>query len=318
MREKWLTQPLRLLWWVFFQPTVWAKQQQALGVKTDSRSDFSILSVRKDIRSNPNLREHLIQMFLANFYGLAIGLLTFMPLAEAIRIMFTPNATFNISNVALGVTVGVAVGVVFGVAGGLAGGLAFGVAVGVAFGLAVGVAGGVVGIVVGGLAVGVAGGVALGVALGVTVGVVGGLLTWFELIDKIINPIQIGFYVAIIDIFIIWLLYFRIPFYLIYLPWNTFLYLLLRNSLGNTVSLYRWSPQNKDELIWLRLFFLDGQLVLLTQADRSAGLAAIDQVASSFRQSWAAQKAIERLLLQEFKQINNLLALTSIRQTVSW
>jgi len=106
--------------------------------------------------------------------------------------------------------------------------------------------------------------------------------------------------------------------YVVYFFWNSFLYILMRNRLGDLPTLYARCPQNWDELIWPRLFFLDGQLLLLTKTNRQAGLAAIDAVAASFRQGWAAQRAGQRLLLLEMSQVQNISELAAIRETVAW
>ncbi|MCP4425028.1 MAG: ATP-binding protein, partial [Chloroflexi bacterium] len=128
----------------------------------------------------------------------------------------------------------------------------------------------------------------------------------------------VGLFIALIDIPIIWLLYFRLPFYLLYLIWNTLLYRLMRNRLGSPVALYRLSPQNWDELIWPPLPFLDRMLKLLAQENRDRGLAAIDAVASSFRQRWAAQRACERLLVAELTAPQTAVELAALNKQVGW
>lgn len=327
-RETWLTQPLRLLYWVFFKPITLANYQRAFDVKTDNRGDFSLLSARREIRRNPALRQYFGQMFLANAYGLALGLLVLMPLAEGLRALLTPDATFNLLNIAFGVAVGVAVGVAAGVAVGVTVGVTYGMAVGVAVGVVVGVVRGVeVGIVAGvtyGMVVGVVAGVAFGVALGVWRGVAAGVEVGLMagvvvgIMAGVVVSVALAVAVGVYTIVITWLFYFRIPLYLAYVPWNTTAYFAMRNALGNAVSWYRRCPQNWDELIWFRLFFLDGQLVALTQADRAAGLAAIDAVAASFRQGWAARRAVERLLVDEFAQVDTVADLAAVRERVAW
>ncbi|HRQ40637.1 MAG TPA: hypothetical protein PLD25_22200, partial [Chloroflexota bacterium] len=139
MIDTWLTTPARLLYWSFFKPLTLRAYQRQFGVKLDSNGDFSLLSVRRQLRTNPALRRYVAQMGVA----LLLGLLPLFPLsvlAEMIRVAVTPDAVFNWAYVAGGVAFGVAVGVAVGVAGGVAVGVAFGVAVGVAGGVAFGVA----------------------------------------------------------------------------------------------------------------------------------------------------------------------------------
>ncbi|MCP4429157.1 MAG: hypothetical protein GY803_32120, partial [Chloroflexi bacterium] len=99
MIQTWLMTPLRLLYWVFFKPLTLAAHNRRLGIEVDSSGDFSVLSVRKRLRGEPAVRRHTAQMGLAWLWGLLI----FMPLAEWMRVLATPNAAFSPLNVAVGV-----------------------------------------------------------------------------------------------------------------------------------------------------------------------------------------------------------------------
>jgi hypothetical protein len=182
------------------------------------------------------------------------------------------------------VTIGVVVfGVVFGVAVGMARGVAGGVAWGVAGGAAWGVVFGVFGMVFGvvGMVFGVAGGVAGGAAGGAAWGV--------------------SFILA----------YFRLPLYMMQAP---VVWLAARR--GNLV--WRYSPVLWDELIWFPLPGLDEQLVAIGKHDRAAGLDAIATVAQSFRQGWAAKKALAELALYDVQNARTLQAIGAISENLLW
>ena len=173
---------------------------------------------------------------------------------------------------------GVAFGVAFGVALGVATGVAFGVALGVALGVA------------GGVASGVAGGVAAGVALGVVFGVVFGVAVGVAFISG----------------------YLRLPLYLIYTSWSW-----AHNRFYSGGGLAR-SPILFDELIWLPLPGLNSLLVQIGQQNRQQGLEAIAYVAGSFRQGWAAKRALLELTAYDINQSSSLSSIAEISGSLAW
>ena len=196
----------------------------------------------------------------------------------AIPIAFISFGVVYLSLILLGIETTVAVGVAFGVA--------VGVAVGVAFGVAVGVA------------VGVAGGVAFGVAVGVAVGVAGGVAG------------GVAFGVAVGVSFI--LSYFRLFIYPFQAPCAFF-----QNRFWGGGGLRR-SPVYWDETIWLPLPGLDGLLTKIALKDRQEGMEAIAYVAASFKQGWAAKKALLELTAYDLSSAQSLERIAEIAQNLSW
>jgi len=204
--------------------------------------------------------------------------------------------------VAGGVAFGIAFGVAFGVAGGVAFGVAFGAALGVAFSAADNVARRVVaGGVAGGVALGVAGGVALGVTGGVALGVAGGVVFGVALTVTLL------------------LFYFRLPFYLIELPWNLIVGRWAESAPPEKAARrFRLIPLYWDEVIWLPLWGLDHTLVEIGKKDRRLAQALIADVAQSFRQGWAARNALIELTIDDLEQAQDVRAIAGIAEHLTW
>jgi hypothetical protein len=144
--------------------------------------------------------------------------------------------------------------------------------------VAVGVAGGVAG----GVAVGVAGGVAVGVAFGVAVGVA----------------------------FIFG--YFRLPLYVVQVPWAW-----VQNRLYREGGL-KGSPVVWDEMVWFPLPGLDSLLAKIGQQERQQGMEAIAFVAASFRQGWAARRALLELTAYDVSNARDLASIAEIFTHLGW
>ena len=73
-----------------------------------------------------------------------------------------------------------------------------------------------------------------------------------------------------------------------------------------------------DELIWFPLFGLDGLLVKIGLENRQQGMEAIAFVAASFRQGWAARRALLELTAFDVRQANSLNSISEISTNLSW
>ncbi len=107
------------------------------------------------------------------------------------------------------------------------------------------------------------------------------------------------------------LCYFRLPFYIMQA-----LSVWLAVRLGNLI--WSYSPILWDEMIWLPLPGLDEQLVAIGKQNRVAGLDAIAIVAQSFRQGWAAKKALAELTLYDVQNACTLHAIGAISESLLW
>ncbi len=258
----------------------------------------------KRLRSLVNLAGWGVAIFL-----LALLVSPFFP--DSIRNLFSAilkNAIAQLPGdptlfaLAGGVAFGVAFGAAFGAADSIAFGVAFGAALGVAFSaadsvarrvVALGVAGGMAGGVVVGVALSVAGDVALGVAGGVVVGV----------------SLTVSFL----------LFYFRLPFYLIELPWHLIVGRWAESAPPEKAARrFRLIPLYWDEVIWLPLWGLDHTLVEIGKKDRRLAQTLIADVAQSFRQGWAARKALIELTAYDLEQVADVQSIASIAKQLTW
>ena len=105
--------------------------------------------------------------------------------------------------------------------------------------------------------------------------------------------------------------YFRLFLYVIQAPFS-----FLQNRFGAT-SLRR-SPVVWDEMIWLPLPGLDGLLFKTAQRNRQEGMDAIAFVAGSFKQGWAAKKAMLELTAYDVARAKTLPEIKEIAETLSW
>ncbi len=104
--------------------------------------------------------------------------------------------------------------------------------------------------------------------------------------------------------------YFRIFFYLFEMPY-AWAHVRLRGGLSA-------SPVMWDEVIWFPLPGLDTLLVNISQRNRQEGMAAIQTVAASFRQGWAARNAILELTAQDIRTANSLQDIGALAQNLTW
>jgi len=151
--------------------------------------------------------------------------------------------------------------------------------------------------VAGGVAVGVAGGVAGGVAVGVAVGVAFG----------------VAWTVAFL------LFYFRLPFYLIELPWNLIVGWWARSAPPEAAARrFRLLPLYWDEVIWLPLWGLDHTLVEIGKKDRRLAQTLIADVAQSFRQGWAARDALIELTIYDLERVADVQTIARVAEQLTW
>jgi len=292
---------LRFLYWVFFKPITLDRYIHEIDPTLDI--DPSLFTLWRQSQAHPEFRS-LIALALPHI--LVTPWLIAFPVAGLFALLgFDVNWTGVALGVAVGVGVGVAWGPAVGVAFGVAGGMAFGVRVGVVGGVAFGVAFGVAGGVAWGMAFGVAGGVASGVAAGVAFGVVFGVA----------GGVAVG--VAWTVSFL--LFYFRLPFYLIELPWQRIVGFFAETAPPERANrLFRLSPLYYDELIWLPLLGLDGDLIEIGKKDRQTAQQLIIDVAQSFRQDWAATNALIELTAYDVERAQDARAIANIAEQFAW
>jgi hypothetical protein len=297
---------LKFLYWVFFKPITLNKYIHQVDPTLGNNPSLFILWRRS--KGHPKFRT-LISL---SFFHI---LLTPWLLGFLVASLFA-LAGFEVDW--FGVVGGVTAGVVGGMVGGMAFGVTFGVAFSVAFGLAGGLAGGVAfGVaseMVWNVAGGVAGGVAFGVAFGVVRGAVWGVVwgvVWS--VASGVAGVVIGDGVAFGMALSVSCIagYFRVFLYIFEAPW---LWLLSRRSGGDI----RFSPVTWDEIIWLPLPGLDQQLVNLGRNNRQKGVEAIAEVASSFRQGWAAKNAVLTLMVDDVEAANKIEGIAGMSGSLSW
>ncbi|MEW5869567.1 MAG: ATP-binding protein [Chloroflexota bacterium] len=293
---------LRLLYWVFFRPITLESYIRQMAPGT--RRSTGILSLwRRGHQPGYQALGDLLR--LAWFHLLLTPWLLGFALAGLLDLA---GMEVNWLGVAGGVAGGVVLGVVFGVWYGVASGAAYGVGYGVAGGVWLGVTSGAAG----GVALGVALGAALGVRGGVRVGVAGGVV--FGVALSVVLGAAVGVSGGVMGgmaggISCI-LCYFRLPLYLLQAPLS---WLLARRAAPLALSPVYW-----DEVIWPPLPGLDQQLLALATRDRPAGLRAIAFTAASFRQGWAAQRALVELAAGDVERAGNLPGVAAIGETLAW
>ncbi len=289
---------LRLLYWVYFRPSLLRGYTAAF---CPEGSEETVRAKLTHFFRNRAVRSLFIQGILLA-YVLSVGtyFLTIAITGEA----FEWN---NILGVAYGVASGMAVGVAFGVVLGVAVGMAVGVAFGVAIGTAYGVVGGVifgvaVGMVVGvtlgvvlgvalgvffsvflGVAAGVASGVVSGVAAGMAVGVVLGM------VYGVVLGVAVGVATVASSI--------RFPFYLLYnAPSAIWQYLRAKSGRRNRMACFLRSPAHRDELQVIPQPYLADFLLLTLKENLGNGLWAIHRILHNPFQRWTSQKAFKRFI----------------------
>lgn len=301
---------LKLLYWAFFKP--FTLERYLKQIDPDFDNSTGLIRLWRQRKTHPEIPQ-LLRLSLFHI------LITPWPLGFAVAGLFA-LAGFEVNwpglalSVMVGVVFGVVAGVVFGVVAGMVFGVAGGVALGVAWSVRVGVAWSVTdGVVLGvavGMALGVVFGVALGVAFGVVVGVVFGVV--FGVVVGVVVGVAVGVALGVAFGASYWLGHFRLFLYLFEAPYS---WLLSRLDRGGGLHL---SPVVWDELIWLPLPGLDAHLVAIGKGDRQEGMQAIAQVAGSFRQGWAAQRALLELTAYDVQASNNLEAIAAIQETLAW
>lgn len=131
-----------------------------------------------------------------------------------------------------------------------------------------------------------------------------GRLGWLVMAFGLLFVFMRGISPVAAFIILFWISYCRLPLYLFELPISLFL--------GWRGARLQHSPVYWDELIWLPLWGLDRQIVRLARRDRPAALAAVSQVAQSFRQGWAAQVALLELTADDIEQAQTPAAIAAL------
>ncbi len=81
---------------------------------------------------------------------------------------------------------------------------------------------------------------------------------------------------------------------------------------------FRLSPIYYDELIWLPLLGLDGDLIEIGKKDRQTAQQLIIDVAQSFRQDWAATNALIELTAYDVERAQDARAIANIAEQFAW
>jgi hypothetical protein len=248
---------------------------------------------------------------------------------------------------------GVALGVAGVVAGSVAGGVAGVVAGIVAFVVALGVAGIVAGIVAFVVAGGVAGGVALGVAGGVTglallppvvawpllvliAAALGRRPRWWGalLVAVVLAALRVenaGWLDAGLVFVLTLLAYYRLPWQVA--PWLAGQWAYGRVTAPRFQVFGRWTwafepqsalaalagvPPFSDETARLRVPHLDDLLALAVREDREAALRAVEAVAQSRYQAWAAPRAYAQMAADAATQYTTLESIAQATHEITW
>jgi hypothetical protein len=304
---------LKFLHWLFFKPFTLGRYMRE--IEPSLGADTSLYTLWKSRKGHPEVRSLLALSFfhilvtpwlmsflltlLLETAGYKIGLFGMLvSMLTGVMGMLAAMVGSMLVGVVAGVMAGVAVSV--GMSAGLVmvrsvmGSVGFGVPEGVVLGVVVGVLGGVMAGVRMSVRFGVLGGVVMGVGFGVVFGVFVGVLVGVA--------ISVCFLVC----------YYRFFLYVLEAPWS---WVLSRSP--NSKNL-RLSPVSWDELIWLPLPGLDTHLSSIARQDRQSGLEAINYVAGSFRQGWAARRAILSLLVDDIALARDIPAIADTSAALGW
>jgi len=115
------------------------------------------------------------------------------------------------------------------------------------------------------------------------------------------------------------LFYFRLPFYLIELPWNLIVGRWAESAPPEKAARrFRLLPFYWDEVIWLPLWGLDHTLVEIGKKDRRLARTLIAEVAQSFRQGWAARNALIELTIYDLERVADVQTIASVAEHLTW
>jgi AAA+ ATPase superfamily predicted ATPase len=115
------------------------------------------------------------------------------------------------------------------------------------------------------------------------------------------------------------LFYFRLPFYLIELPWNLIVGRWAESAPPEEATRrFRLIPLYWDEFIWLPLWGLDHTLVEIGKKDRRLARTLIAEVAQSFRQGWAARNALIELTIYDLERVADVQTIASVAEQLTW
>jgi AAA+ ATPase superfamily predicted ATPase len=115
------------------------------------------------------------------------------------------------------------------------------------------------------------------------------------------------------------LFYFRLPFYLIELPWNLIVGRWAESAPPEKAApRFRLMPIYWDEVIWLPLWGLDHTLVEIGKKDRRLARTLIAEVAQSFRQGWAARNALIELTIYDLERVADVQTIASVAEQLTW
>jgi hypothetical protein len=127
------------------------------------------------------------------------------------------------------------------------------------------------------------------------------------------------FFELITLFFVVYLiLLFRLPFYILELLINFFLYTLANSKIINPITSFKFLPIYWDEIIHLPLFGLDWYLELVRTQQKSSVPQFIQDISSSLYQRWAIDRAVVELTIGDIEASNNLVSIAQVAQTLSW
>jgi hypothetical protein len=300
---------LKFFYWVFFKPITLSRYIRE--IEPTLKPDFSLFTLWKHRKQHPEFRSILALSF---FHILVTPWFIFF----FIKVFFImPEGIVGWSDLMFGVILGV----VFSLLGPIPMGVTGSILIGVGMSIVEGTAEAVVFSAVLGLVVGVASGIdgwrssgRTGIWGGILIGALIGLFgivtngkVWGMALGTP-EGVMLGMKVGIAFS----ASFFRLFLYVLEAPWS---WLLSRHPEGMGLCL---SPVTWDEIIWFPLPGLDTQLLSIARQDRNSGLEAINFVAGSFRQGWAARKAVLALMVDDIALAKDTHSISNISGTLGW
>jgi len=346
---------LRLLYWIYFKPFTLRRYVRHLDPRLDEK--LELWQVQERTSSVPELRNlawlwwallAIAPMSVTIVVGLAIEVISSFhwerglcaAIVYTVGLLFGNWLRWRVTDERIVLIVSSVSGLVFGLIFGVAIGLRFDRTVGFVFGMAFGIAGGLAINPAGGLAVVLASVLAVGLAFGLPFGLAialafglavtlafgraSGLI--FGLIVTLAFILAFGSTFGLSNGFIGGLVvgasfltgYFRLPIYIVELPYGFFISRLAEIMPKRARYLLHKSPVYLDEIVSLPLLGLDKHLVAVSRQDHQAGAEEIARVAQSFQQGWAARNALVELTALEMEDARDVEGMARMADRLAW
>ena len=294
-----------LLYLVFFQPGLFCGPEKKEKLESDRRGALKLF-----FRIFPAFAIIFTIIFAAAGFFIENWIYIFL---EGIAWGIVLGFIFGfLRGVSAGISVGISAGIAWGIAWVISAWIAFfisGFAVELASGIASGTAWGIAWGITAAIAVAITVGVESGVTVGIAASIVAGVAV------GIASGIPAGASACIAFIFS----YFRLPFYMFYLPINFFSYYRAGKNQEKAYQIFKKTPLFLDELIFLPLFLTNSFLVIIGKKDREKFLSEIKFISARRPlQNRFAKNALLELTFRDLMKCESIKDISESSKNLEW